>query len=100
MAYAGPDAPVKIESVKLSSQQVHGGDSVSGTVITTSNAASVTARVGTIQMAVPKVAPGTFSMEVHVPRLPLLNRQMDIVFTAIRADGASVQLSVPIQVSN
>ncbi|MDQ2817448.1 MAG: hypothetical protein M3T49_04455 [Candidatus Eremiobacteraeota bacterium] len=60
----------------------------------------MTARVGTIEVAVPKIAPGTFHMEVRVPHLPLFNGRMNIVFTAIRADGVRAERTVPIEVTD
>src|SRR5579872_937560 len=59
--YAGEHDPVRIDSVTLSADEVRGGDIASARVITTSNAAALTARIGTYQISVPRVAPGIFS---------------------------------------
>lgn len=96
--YASNTDPVRIESISISSDTVHAGDIASGTVITTSNAASVTARVGTYQVSVPRSAPGTFSLSLKVPRVPLLGQQVNIVVTAIRSDGQTDQRTIPIRV--
>jgi len=97
--YAASSDPVKIQSVTLSSAVVHGGDDASGRVITTSNAAALTARIGTYQVGVPRLAPGIFQISIRVPRLPTLGSTVDIVLTAIRADGQTDQRTVPVRVT-
>ncbi|HEV2036991.1 MAG TPA: hypothetical protein VGQ96_00170 [Candidatus Eremiobacteraceae bacterium] len=67
-------------------------------MITTSNAAALTARIGTYQVNVPRVAPGTFALSMTVPHLPVPGHRVVIVVTAIRADGATTQRSVPLDV--
>ena len=94
--YAAPSDPVRIAAVELPSDTVHGGDTVTATVLTTSNAAAVTAAIGTYVLNLPKTAPGTFELSVAVPRLPLPAYHAKIVVTAIRADGATDQKSVKV----
>ena len=94
--YAAPSDPVRIAAVELPSGTVRGGDTISATVLTSSNAAAVTATVGTYVLNLPKTAPGTFELSVAVPRLPLPTYHAKIVVTAIRADGATDQTSVKV----
>ena len=95
--YATPTDPVQIQSVTFSPDHVHAGDVASARILTTSNAAALTARIGTYQVNVPKVAPGTFALSITVPSL-LPTHQFEIVVTAIRADGATAQRVVPVDV--
>jgi len=97
--YASNTDPVRIASIKLSSDEVRGGDLASATVITSSNAAAMTARIGTYQISVPRTAPGTFAISIRVPHLPLVRQTVNIVVTAIRSDGATAQTTVPVKVS-
>jgi|SRR6516162_1581899 len=94
--YAAPLDPVRIAAVELPSETVRGGDTVTATVLTSSNAAAVTAAVGRYVLNLPKTAPGTFELSVAVPRLPLPTYRAKIVVTAIRADGAKDQTSVKV----
>lgn len=98
VTYASSTDPVRIESISLSSDAVRVGELASAKVVTTSNAASVTARIGTYVVSVPRTAPGIFALSVTVPRVLIPGQTVDVVVTAIRADGASVQRSVPIHV--
>lgn len=94
--YAAPLDPVRIASIKLSAYNVRSGDTVSARVITTSNAAALTARIGDYQVNVPKVAPGTFALRIQVPRVAVPGHRVDIMVTAIRSDGASTQRAVTV----
>jgi hypothetical protein len=96
--YAAPLDPVHIAAVELPLETVHGGDTVTATVLTTSNAAAVTAAVGKYVLDLPKTAPGTFELSVTVPRLPLPTYRAKIVVTAIRTDGAKDQTTVSVKI--
>ena len=96
--YAAPTDPVHIAAVELPSDTLHGGDTVTATVLTTSNAAAVTAAVGKYVLDLPKTAPGTFELSLAVPRLPLPTYRAKIVVTAIRADGAKEQTTVSVKI--
>ncbi len=95
--FAAPHDPVRIEKVQLSSTVVHGGDVVTGSVVTTSNVASVTARLAGFEVAVPKVAPGKFEVGIVVPHMLLFRHRFDVVVTAIGVDARD-QRVIPIQV--
>lgn len=96
--YASERDPVRILSINLSSDTVQAGDVASARVITTSNAAALTARIGSYQVNVPRVAPGTFALSMNVPHIYVPGHRVVIVVTAIRSDGASTQRSVPLDV--
>jgi hypothetical protein len=96
--YASNTDPVQIVSYVLSSTIFHPGDKVTGDVVTSSNAASVTAQVGTITVAVPKVAPGKFHLLMQLPSMPLPPGDAKLVITAIRTDGTRTTREVPITV--
>jgi len=99
VVYASDTDPVRILSVILSSDTLQGGDVAFARVLTTSNVAALTARIGTYQVNVPKVAPGMFALSITVPRVYLPGHHAVIVVTAIRTDGATTQRLVPIDVS-
>jgi hypothetical protein len=95
---ASDQDPVRITSVSLSAQTLHSGDVVTAHVVTTSNAAAVTAQVGTFRVLIPKTKPGIFESAMVVPSVPFIFRTThQIVFTAIRTDGASVSRSLSIK---
>jgi hypothetical protein len=96
--YASETDPVRIVSFAISSTIIHPGDNVSGDVVTTSNAASVTAEVGSIRVEVPKVAPGKFHLLLQLPSMPLPPGDAKVIITAIRADGKRTTREVPITV--
>lgn len=100
VVYASNTDAVRILSVSLSPDTLQAGDIASARVITTSNAAALTARIGTYQVNVPKVAPGMFALSMTVPHIYVPGHRAVIVVTAIRADGATTQRSVPLDFSN
>ena len=96
--YASDSDPVQIVSYVLSSTIIHPGDKVTGDVVTSSNAASVTAQVGSITVAVPKIAPGKFHLLLQLPSMPLPPGAARLIITAIRTDGQRTTREVPITV--
>ncbi len=89
--------PVRIASLFLSSRTLHAGDVVVAQVVTTSNAAAVTARVGTYRVGIPKIQPGIFQTALVIPNVPhVMRAKHEIVFTAIRTDGATTSRSLTI----
>jgi hypothetical protein len=96
--YASDTDPVRIVSYTLSSTIVHPGDKVTGDIVTSSNAASVTARVSAFSVAVPKVAPGKFHLQMQLPSMPLPPGDAKLVITAIRSDGKSTTREITITV--
>jgi hypothetical protein len=96
--YASDTDPVKIVSVSLSSTDFHPGDLVSGRVITSSNAAAVTAQVGTIRVGVPRIAIGKFRLSLQLPNIPLPIGPQKLLITAVRRDGARTTHAVDVRV--
>lgn len=95
--YAGPTDPVRIVSAVVSSQTPHAGDTVSATVVTTSNASAVTAQVGTVRMPLTKVAPGTFQEDVTIPAWAP-SGSYTVTIVATRADGVATSSTLPVDV--
>jgi hypothetical protein len=96
--YAGPNDPIAITSVDLSSDVVQAGSLATGRVLTTSNAAAMLARVGSYQVNVPRVDIGTFLLTMRVPKLFFPSYKATIVLIAIRADGATAEQTVSVKV--
>src|SRR5579872_1375792 len=69
-----PDAAPQIVAVELSDPVFHSGETVSGTVITSTNVAAVQIRVANQQRGLPKTAPGIFSMSYTMPCIPFFLR--------------------------
>ncbi|HEV3092328.1 MAG TPA: hypothetical protein VGX91_12885 [Candidatus Cybelea sp.] len=86
-----PDAAPKILSVAVSETTVSPGDKVSGSVFTTSNVASVQARIGGYAMTLAKVGVGRFALSYTVAQLPWFvhgNFTMRVIATNTRGDTA------------
>lgn len=99
VAYASDKDPVQIVSVEIEPSPVHLGGTVNGRVMTSSNAASVTAQFGAFRVNVPKIAPGTFALQARVPRVPWWHRQIDVVIIAVRTDGATISAVIPVDLA-
>jgi hypothetical protein len=67
---ASPNARPLIVAVHINNQTVHGGDTISGVVETSSNVASVEARIAAFSISVPKVGVGRFALSYVVPNVP------------------------------
>jgi hypothetical protein len=94
-----PDAPPRILSMSLSTPVVRGGDVVSGFVETTSNVASVEARIGGYSSNMQKVGVGKFTLTYRVPKLPFfLHRTYNVEIIARNTRGDEVRSSVPITI--
>jgi hypothetical protein len=95
-----PDAAPQILAVEIPSQTVVGGQTVVGTVIASSNVASVELRVAGYSRAMEKTGEGQFTIAVTVPRLPffLRNRTYALQIIAYNMRGDSVAQTLPITV--
>lgn len=94
-----PNAPPRIVAVHISNKTVHGGDTISGTVETTSNVASVEARIATFSISVPKVGIGRFVLNYQVPNVPFfLHGTYPMTVIARNTAGQTVQRVIPITV--
>jgi hypothetical protein len=93
------DAPPQILSVAISETTVHSGDTVSGTVLTTSNVASVEVRVASFGLGLSKTGVGRFSLTYPVGNLPFFIRGTYAMRVIARnTAGTSTETSVPITV--
>lgn len=95
-----PDAAPEILAVEIPSQTVVGGETVIGTVIASSNVASVEVRVAGYSRSMDKIGEGQFTISVTVPRLPLLlrNRTYTLQIIARNTRGDAVAQALPITV--
>lgn len=99
VAPLSPNAPPQILDLRLEKTVVQSGETVSGTVRTSLNVASVEARIGGYGISVPKVAAGRFALNYTVPNLPFfLKRTYDMVVIARNTAGDKTQRVVPITI--
>lgn len=94
-----PDAAPQILDVAVSETVVHPGDRVSGRVVTTSNVASVQARIGGYAMTLNKVGIGCFALSYTVAPLPWFvhgNFTMRVIARNTRGDTA--ERAIPLTV--
>lgn len=96
---ASPDARPQIIAVSISSPVVTGGQVVTGTVETSSNVASVEARIAGYSSTLTKTGVGRFALSYRVPNLPFfLHRTYSIQVIARNARGDTASSSLPITV--
>jgi hypothetical protein len=93
------NARPQIFNVQLSATNLHGGQTVSGIVQTSSNVASVEARIATYSISVPKVGIGRFAISYIVPDLPFfLHRTYYLLVIARNTRGDRIVRSIPITI--
>ncbi|MGA8839304.1 MAG: hypothetical protein WBG27_07725, partial [Candidatus Aquilonibacter sp.] len=96
---ASPNAAPLIVAVHINNQTVHGGDTISGMVVTSSNVASVEARIATFSISVPKVSTGRFALSYVVPSVPFfLHGTYPMTLVARNTAGDAVERVIPITV--
>lgn len=96
---APPDATPRIIAIAISTPVAVGGQVVTGTVTTSTNVASVEARIAGYSSALTKTGAGRFMLSYQVPKLPFfLHRTYSIEVIARTARGDSVSSSLPITV--
>jgi hypothetical protein len=94
-----PNAKPQILAVKVSETTVHSGDTVSGSVVTTSNVASVEARIGGYALSLSKVGVGRFALTYTVQPLPWFVRgNFTMRLIAKNTRGDTVERGVPLTV--
>ena len=94
-----PNAAPQILAVAVSETTVHPGDTVSGSVVTTSNVASVEARIGGYAMSLAKTGVGRFALIYTVAPLPWFIRgtfAMRVIAKNTRGD--TVERTIPLTV--
>ncbi len=87
-----PDAAPQILAVAISETTVHPGDRVSGSVMTSSNVASVEARIGGYAMPLSKLGVGRFALTYTVVPLPWFirgNFTLQVIARNTRGDAAT-----------
>jgi hypothetical protein len=94
-----PGAAPRILALHLDKQIVQGGDVVTGVIVTSSNVASVEARVATYSISVPKIGVGRFKLSYVVPYLPyFLHNTYAMRVIARNTAGDAVERDVSITV--
>jgi hypothetical protein len=87
-----PDAAPQILAIAVSETNVRPGDRVSGSVLTSSNVASVEARIGGYAMSLSKVGVGKFALTYTVGPLPWFvrgNFTLQVIARNTRGDAAT-----------
>jgi hypothetical protein len=98
VVYASDADPVRITSISYTPTEIKRGGTVVAQVICTSNAAAVTAKVGTIVVNLPKLAPGIFRSTLRLPWLPVYDSHQTVTITAIRTDGATAKRTFSVEI--
>jgi hypothetical protein len=94
-----PDAAPQILAISVSETTVKPGDRVSGSVITSSNVASVQARIGGYAVSLLKVGVGRFALTYTVGPLPwFVHGTFTMYVIANNARGAAVERAIPLHV--
>jgi len=95
-----PGEAPQILSVRLDSNSVASGQVVSGSVATSSNVASVEARIGGYGASASRTVVGAFTLSYRVPNLPffLKGKTYTLQIIARNAAGTSTERDVPITV--
>lgn len=94
-----PDAPPQILDVAVSQTTVQPGDRVVGRVVTSSNVASVEARIGGYSVALAKVGVGRFELAYTVGPLPwFLHGDFTMQVIARNTRGDKTTRAVPLKV--
>ena len=95
--FAPPGAVPKILAITLSGLEVSSGETVSGTVETTSNVASVEARISGWSMSVPRTRIGHFEAAGQLPDIPFfLKGTYTLQVIARNAAGEQAERDIPI----
>ncbi|MBV8345775.1 MAG: hypothetical protein JO190_12400 [Candidatus Eremiobacteraeota bacterium] len=87
-----PDAAPQILAIAVSETTVRPGDRVSGSVVTSSNVASVEARIGGYAMSMSKTGVGRFALTYTVAPLPWFvrgNFTLQVIARNARGDAAT-----------
>lgn len=94
-----PDAAPQILAVRLSDPVFHSGETITGTVITSTNVASVIVEVLGRTIGLPRVAFGNFALSQTMPDVPFFMRgNYTARVIARNAAGASAEQDISIAV--
>src|SRR5581483_11084902 len=100
VARLAPDAPPEILDVQMSETDVQPGDSVSGSVVTSSNVASVEARIGGYAVTLRKIGVGHFALTYKVGDLPWFlrgNFTMKVIARNTRGDAVTRDVALRVR---
>ncbi len=90
-----PHARPAIYAVNLPVRQIHSGDTVHAMVVTSSNVASVEARIRGFGMNLDHIGVGRFATSYHVPWLPFfLHGHWPVNVIARNVDGVATQKTI------
>lgn len=93
-----PDgAPPQIVDVHLNQNVIHSGDTISGTVTTSTNVASVEVRIASYSFGVPRTGFGQFALSYQAPHIPWFahgNYTAQVI--ARNAQGAAAERDIPV----
>lgn len=92
-----PDTPPQILAIAISETTVAPGDRVSGSVVTSSNVASVVARIGGYAVNLSKTGVGRFALTYTVAPLPWFVRgkfTMQVIAKNTRGDVATQAIPI------
>ena len=94
---AAPEATPKVLAVQLSSTSVHMGDTWSGTIITTTNVASLEVQSPSFVFNAKRVAYGKFRFTLRWLFIePLYRREYTVAFVARNAAGVATKRDVTV----
>jgi hypothetical protein len=94
-----PDAAPRILAVAISKNAVQPGDRVSGSVLTSSNVASVEARIGGYAVSLQKIGVGRFAFTYTVGPLPwFIHGNFKLQVIARNTRGDAVRRTIPLTV--
>lgn len=95
--FAKPHALPRILAINISSLEISSGDTVTGSVETTSNVASVEARIAGWSMSIPRTRVGHFETTGQVPDLTWIAKgTYTLEIIARNADGVKAQRDLAI----
>lgn len=94
-----PDAPPQILAVQVSDPVFHGGELITGTIITSTNVAAVEIRLAGRKMRIPRTDFGIFQMSYTMPRVPFwMRKTYTAQVVAMNSAGVEAERDVTISV--
>jgi outer membrane biosynthesis protein TonB len=94
-----PDAPPQILAVQVSDPVFHGGELITGTIITSTNVAAVEIRLAGHKMRIPRTDFGIFQMSYTMPRVPFwMRKTYTAQVVAMNSAGVEAERDVTISV--
>ena len=93
-----PDAPPQIVAYNLSTTILYAGETVTGSVVTSTNVASVELRIEPFSLNLPRTDYGQFGIAFQVPDIPWMVRRgaYTLRLIARNAAGDATEIDVPV----